>query len=90
MIRFGIKRIGNIIELLKKWCFKYIEYRFNKSSVEDDVEKLNFCIVFMVVLVFLFLGKVVRVNVCYNLPFRGYLFVHKHYSTDHNDRHPPR
>ena len=89
VVGFGINRVCSIVELLKKWNLNDRKYRFNECTLENNIQKLNLCVVFMVVLVF-FLGKIVRVNVRYDFTLRGYLFVHKDYSTDDNDRHPPR
>ncbi|TDQ75741.1 hypothetical protein CLV99_3435 [Sphingobacterium yanglingense] len=89
MVSFGINRVCSIVELLKKRNFNNSKYGFNERTLKNNIEELNLRVVFVVVFVF-FLGKIVRVNVCYNFTLRGYLFVHKDYSTDDNDRHPPR
>ncbi len=89
VVGFGINRVRCIVELLKIWNLNDRKYGFDERTLKNNIEELNLCVVFVVVFVF-FLGKIVRVNVCYNFTLRGYLFVHKDYSTDDNDRHPPR
>lgn len=88
MVGFCVGRIRYIFEFLKIRCFKYGKNRLNECTLKNNVEILDLCIVFVVVFIF-FLGKIIRVDVCNNLTLRSYLFVHKHYSTNDNNRHPP-